>query len=58
MPLVRAKPITEGQSPDQGHSPPLIFKMDGGAKPRLTSGGEAATLGTCKYFSKQGPLDC
>jgi ABC-type branched-subunit amino acid transport system substrate-binding protein len=42
MPLVRGfapKPL--GQSPNQGRSPNLVPGSDGGAKPRLTSGGIA-----------------
>jgi len=35
-------PETLGQSPNQGRSPPLNSNIDGGAEPRLTSGGEAA----------------
>jgi ABC-type branched-subunit amino acid transport system substrate-binding protein len=42
MPLVRGfapKPL--GQSPNQGRSPNLVLRSDGGAEPRLTSGGGA-----------------
>ena len=31
-----------GQSPNQGRSPLPIFQLNGGAQPRLTSGGIAA----------------
>ena len=39
-----------GQSPNQGRSPPGVFKVDGGAEPRLTSGGEAVAMGVLNDF--------
>jgi hypothetical protein len=42
----------QGQSPDQGHSPIPLESVDGGAKPRLTSGGEAAALMSKIGFGK------
>jgi len=36
-------PKVMGQRPNQGHSPNLSNNLYGGAEPRLTSGGEAAT---------------
>jgi hypothetical protein len=35
-------PTNDGQSPNQGHSPISNFSVNGGAEPRLTSGGKAA----------------
>src|SRR5215203_5888260 len=45
VPLVRALPEDLGQSPDEGRSPKHDEVRDGGAKPRLTSGGGAAAIG-------------
>src|SRR5215212_3731709 len=41
-----------GQSPDRGHSPNSMARVDGGAKPRLTSGGEAAQLSEDSFCAK------
>jgi hypothetical protein len=35
--------LMKGLSPNQGHSPNEKLKLAGGAKPRLTSGGEAVS---------------
>src|ERR1051326_2500515 len=35
-----------GKSPDRGRSPKLIARVNGGAEPPLTSGGEAAATST------------
>ena len=45
MPLVRALPQVMGQRPNQGHSPNQNDQANGGAEPRLTSGGEAGADG-------------
>ena len=37
----RSVPSSEGQSPNQGHSPKTIQPQAGAGKPRLTSGGKA-----------------
>jgi hypothetical protein len=43
MPMVRAWPMNIGHSPYRGQSPDYFGGSYGGAEPRLTSGGEAAT---------------
>jgi hypothetical protein len=45
MPSVRAQPPSLGQRPNQGRSPLSNIRANGGAEPRLTSGGEAGVDG-------------
>jgi hypothetical protein len=45
MPSVRAQPPSLGQRPNQGRSPLTNIRANGGAEPRLTSGGEAGVDG-------------
>jgi hypothetical protein len=45
MPSVRAQPPSLGQRPNQGRSPHSNIRANGGAEPRLTSGGEAGVDG-------------
>jgi hypothetical protein len=45
-PLVRGSaPMVLGQRPNPGPSPKILGSLDGGAEPRLTSGGEAGANG-------------
>jgi hypothetical protein len=56
MPLVRAQPLELGPKAEPGAKPNWLRRRDGGAQPRLTSGGRAGAEGAQGFARTSGAL--
>jgi hypothetical protein len=56
MPLVRAQPLELGPKAEPGAKPNWLRRRDGGAQPRLTSGGRAGAEGAQGFARTSGAV--